>query len=282
MKYRKISQLSYADEFQMGPFRVRQPLPSPQVEQVSPFILLHHSGPVTKENFTKRLDPHPHRGFEPVTFLFSGAILHKDSLGNTGVLKGGDVQWMTAGKGIIHSEGPLEGNTEPVELIQLWVNLPKAKKMIEPGYQDIPAAQIPKLNFGNGSLLELVAGEWNGMKGPAQIQSPLMAAKIDLKAGDEIILTNIPEEWNALVYILAGDLSDGDENLIHAKFMGVFNHESEQIKLKSDQGAKLLFLAGEPLREPLFQHGPFVMNTRQEIIEAIEDFQTGKMGFLDS
>ena len=161
MTYRNIIQQTFAHEFQMGPMRVKQPLPTKGLKQVSPFILLHHAGPQHHEagKPRTRLNPHPHRGFEPVTFLFSGKLHHKDSLGNEGFLESGDVQWMTAGSGIIHSEGPSEQFAREggeLELIQLWVNLPREHKMTTPKYQDIKRDSIPKVEE-NGMELRVVA-----------------------------------------------------------------------------------------------------------------------------
>ena len=189
MKLRSLTKYTELQQFNVGPFQVKQPLPADGLNGVSPFLLLHHAGPsVHKPGEIKaRLSPHPHRGFEPVTFLFSGKIHHKDSTGSEGFLQSGDVQWMTSGSGIIHSEGPSEefakeGGT--MELVQLWVNLPKAHKMVAPKYQDIKSTQIPVINQ-DGFEIKLVAGEYNGQKGPAQTYTPINAMMVYFGEGAE-------------------------------------------------------------------------------------------------
>src|SRR5215210_5977738 len=172
-KYTSLQQMS------VGPFKIKQPLPNDELRQVSPFILLHHGGPQIHApgEIKARLSPHPHRGFEPVTFLFSGNIHHRDSTGSEGLLQGGDVQWMTAGSGIIHSEGPSEQFAKDggdMELIQLWVNLPRQFKMTKPKYQDIKKENIPTL-IENGFDMKVVAGEYKGKKGPASTFTSILA-----------------------------------------------------------------------------------------------------------
>lgn len=283
MKLRTLKHVSFAHEFEMGTMRVKQPLPSHELEQVSPFILLHHAGPQIHQPdaIKSRLSPHPHRGFEPVTFLFQGKIHHRDSLGNEGFLNAGDVQWMTAGSGIIHSEGPSEefakeGGT--MELIQLWINLPRDYKMTSPKYQDIPSSTIPVIKEEK-TLLKLVAGEYKGQKGPASTFTPILAMMVDFD-GNADLLFDIPESYNILVYLLDGKLNiDGTEvaklNLVQ------FNNDGKQISFQSTEKGKLLLLAGEPINEPISSYGPFVMNYPGEIKQAILDYETGKMGSLD-
>src|SRR6476620_5980839 len=211
MSLRKIIKQTYGQSFKMGPLHVRQPLPVADLEQVSPFILLHHAGPtVHPPNGTKeRLSPHPHRGFEPVTFLFSGKLHHKDSAGHEGFLESGDVQWMTAGSGIIHSEGPSEefaneGGT--LELIQLWVNLPRDAKMTAPKYQDIKRDTMPVLKFDSNKIeARLVAGEYADKKGPASTFTNITAMMLYFEA-DATTTFSIPHSMNALLYILDGDV----------------------------------------------------------------------------
>src|SRR5215217_2067334 len=179
MSYRNATIHAQLLHFNVGPFKVKQPLPNNELDSVSPFILLHHGGPThhAPGEIKARLSPHPHRGFEPVTFLFSGKLHHKDSTGSEGFLQSGDVQWMTAGSGIIHSEGPSaefakEGGD--IELIQLWVNLPRDQKMTTPRYQDIKNETIPSLHE-NGFELRMVAGTHKNVKGPASTFTPILA-----------------------------------------------------------------------------------------------------------
>src|ERR1700694_3204420 len=202
MTTRSIQLQTYAQEFQMGPMRVKQPLPVKALEQVSPFILLHHAGPDHHQagQGRTRLNPHPHRGFEPVTFLFSGKLHHKDSLGNEGFLQAGDVQWMTAGSGIIHSEGPSaefarEGGD--MELIQLWVNLPRDHKMTAPKYQDIKQENIPVVEQ-DGFRFHVVAGMHAGVQGPAATFTPILAMMVSFNAAAEAVLP-LSAQYIALV-----------------------------------------------------------------------------------
>ena len=286
MKYRSITKQTYANEFQMGPMKVKQPLPIAELEQVSPFILLHHAGPDTHPagKGKARLNPHPHRGFEPVTFLFNGKMHHKDSLGNEGFLEAGDVQWMTAGSGIIHSEGPSaafakEGGT--LELIQLWVNLPREYKMTPPKYQDIKKDTIPVITEDEGKVeIQLVAGDYKNKKGPAATFTPILAAMVHFKKGAETFF-DVPQSHNALLYVLDGTIESGGQE-VNALHMAVFDNSSEAISFKAKADGKLLLLAGEPIQEPLSSYGPFVMNYPGEIKQAILDYEQGKMGVLES
>lgn len=284
MNLRNIKQITYASEFQMGPMRVKQPLPAKDLEQVSPFVLLHHAGPDHHEagKPRTRLNAHPHRGFEPVTFLFQGKIHHKDSLGNEGFLNAGDVQWMTSGKGILHSEGPSaefakEGGN--LELIQLWVNLPRQYKMADPKYQDIKREQIPVIDEHDGSIqLQLVAGEYKNAKGPASTFTPILAMMVHFKKGAKTVF-EISATYNALIYVLDGTI-DSNNRQVEKLNMATFDKDGEGIDFTALADGKLLFLAGEPINEPMATYGPFVMNYPGELKEAVLDYERGKMGQL--
>jgi len=284
MSYRSATIYNELQYFDIGPFKVKQPLPNSEVDGVSPFLLLHHAGPThhAPGEIKTRLSPHPHRGFEPVTFLFSGKIHHKDSTGSEGYLETGDVQWMTAGSGIIHSEGPSEtfakeGGT--MELVQLWVNLPREFKMTTPRYQDIKSKIIPVLQE-NGFRMSIVAGEYKGMKGPASTFTPIVALAVHFESNASTTIT-IPEEHNVLIYAIEGTVESNGAK-IEASNMAVFDHSGEHIELKALTHGKLLFLAGEPIKEPVVSYGPFVMNYPGDIKQAILDYETGKMGVLES
>lgn len=284
MLYRNATVYSELQHFNVGPFKVKQPLPNSKIDGVSPFILLHHAGPDhhAPGEIKARLSPHPHRGFEPVTFLFSGKLHHKDSTGSEGFLEAGDVQWMTAGSGIIHSEGPSANFAKEgghMELIQLWVNLPRDNKMTTPKYQDIKSERIPNLEE-NGFEIKLVAGEYKGVKGPAYTFTPIVAMMVNFKAGATAVI-DIPTSYNAMVYVLEGNIESNGVK-IDGLNMAVFDHSSEQIQLSSSTEGKLLLLAGEPIHEPVASYGPFVMNYPGEIKQAIMDYEMGKMGVLES
>lgn len=284
MTNRSIKHILKSEQLEMGPMPVRQPLPKGDLRRVSPFILLHHFGPKSAPPGIDPLDlgGHPHRGFEPVTFLYEGGLRHRDSLGNEGTLAAGDVQWMTAGKGIVHSEkaspeflekgGTLEG-------IQLWVNLPRAYKMIEPGYQDISSAKIPKVEKGP-AVVEVVAGEFEGQKGPAKTQTPILALKVNFRERGRIDIP-VPQGFNVMAYLLGGAASFPEGEQAIAEQMIVFGKEGENVSMEGAPGTRLLFLAGEPIDEPLATYGPFVMNTQSELWDAIRDYQSGKMGILE-
>jgi redox-sensitive bicupin YhaK (pirin superfamily) len=286
MSTKNVIKQTYGQQLKMGPLKVRQPLPVPHLEQVSPFILLHHAGPTMQEpkGVKERLSPHPHRGFEPVTFLFSGGLHHKDSAGNKGFLESGDVQWMTAGSGIIHSEGPSktfvnEGGT--LELIQLWVNLPREHKMTTPKYQDIKKEAMPVLKMAENKVeMRLVAGVYDGIKGPAATFTNILAAMVYFEAEGETTFS-IPDGWNTLLYVLDGEVEAAGERVAKHS-MAQFSTEGEQIYFKTFSKGHALLLAGEPINEPLVSYGPFVMNYPGEIKQAILDYETGKMGVLES
>jgi hypothetical protein len=284
MKYRNATIYTELQHINVGPFKVKQPLPNNKLDGVSPFILLHHAGPThhAPGEIKARLSPHPHRGFEPVTFLFSGKIHHKDSTGSEGFLESGDVQWMTAGSGIIHSEGPSAAFVKEggdMELIQLWVNLPRDHKMTAPKYQDIKKDYIPVL-YDNGFEIKVVAGEFKSVKGPASTFTSILALMMNYKKGASIVF-EVPADYNALAYVLEGEIESNDSHA-NAWQLAVFEHNSNKIKFSAIADGKLLFLAGLPIQEPVVSYGPFVMNYPGEIKQAIMDYETGKMGILES
>lgn len=270
----------------MGPLKIRQPLPVADLEQISPFILLHHAGPTVQppNSIKERLSPHPHRGFEPVTFLFSGKLHHKDSAGHEGFLESGDVQWMTAGSGIIHSEGASaafakEGGTQ--ELIQLWVNLPREDKMTTPKYQDIKRDSMPVLKFDDGKIeARLVAGSYENKNGPASTFTNILAMMVYFEEGAETTFC-LPHTMNALLYVLDGEVASAGEK-IEKHHLAQFGNEGDEIEFKTFSKGHALLLAGEPINEPVVSYGPFVMNYPGEIKQAILDYETGKMGVLES
>ena len=284
MSYRPVSHLLPAQELDMGGTIVKQPLPTQNVERIDPFLLLHHFGPYEVEPGTDPLDvgPHPHRGFEPVTFLYSGGLRHRDSRGNTGYLQGGDVQWMTSGQGIIHSERASQEFLEAggtMEGIQLWVNLPAAHKMVQPRYQDVKAAQLQPLDFGSGVQAKLVAGSFGGKIGPVETYSPLLIIQFELEAGAGLELP-LPADFNAGLYLLDGELQLNENFNYAGPYLINFKQEGTAIHMKGvAPRTRALLIAGAPIGEPVTNYGPFVMNTQTEIMEAMRDYQMGKMGF---
>lgn len=281
---RTVANIIKSESIQMCRTTVKQALPTVRVDQVSPFLLLHHFGPHQVAPAEEAFDvaPHPHRGFEPVTFLYQGGLRHKDSRSNEGILKAGDVQWMTAGRGIIHSERASKEFLETggtIEGIQLWINLPQAKKMAEPGYQDIKVEQIPQWTENEGKVnMRLVAGEYNGLKGPARTFTPVLALQLDLAAEGKTFV-EIPENYNAIAYILDGEVTLNENFSYKGETLLHFRNDGSGFSFKALEPTRILVLAGEPINEPLAQWGPYVMNTQTEILEAMRDYQMGKMGF---
>ena len=283
MKYRSVASIQPSESIDMGSIKVKQPLPTVKVEQIDPFLLLHHFGPteVTPGQSPLEVSPHPHRGFEPVTFLYRGGLRHKDSRGNEGTLTDGDVQWMTAGRGIIHSERASKALLEQggsMEGIQLWVNLPKKDKMVQPAYQNIKAKQLPRLSTQDGKgTIKVVAGSFQGTKGPARTHTPILALQLQFQAGGFAELP-LPKGHNALVYILRGQLKLNENWSYEKETLLQFRQDGAGIALRAAADAEVLLLSGEPIGEPVAQWGPYVMNTQSEIMEAIRDYQMGRMG----
>lgn len=222
---------------------------------------------------------HPHRGFETVSYVLSGALSHEDFRGHKGIIRKGDLQWMTAGKGILHSEMPY--GKEPTEAIQLWVNLPAAKKMIDPNYQELKHEEIPTKSE-NGTLVKIIAGESMGIKSPVYTNTPTLFLDFKLENGSKFTQA-VPENWNAFVLVLRGTGLFGNND--HETRV-TFDHtviltEGNSISFRNDSKEQLHFLliAGEPINEPVARHGPFVMNTYEEIEEAISDYRNQENGF---
>lgn len=282
MNYRSVSHILESGIIDMGSFQVKQPLPTQKVPQISPFLLLHHFGPIKVEPGYDPIDlgPHPHRGFEPVTFLYQGGIRHKDSLGNEGILEAGDIQWMTAGRGIIHSERASDyfmENGGTIEGIQLWVNLPAQDKMTKPKYQEIRKNDIPVIAETKVTH-RLISGQWNGQKGIVNTFSPMIIIQTSILSGGKTQIP-IPENFNACIYILSGEIILNDNFDYSAGKMIYFTNKGDGIGIEGLADTEILVLCGEPIEEPLAQYGPFVMNSQTEIMEAMRDYQMGKMGF---
>jgi len=282
MSYRSVSHILESSIIDMGSFQVKQPLPTQKVPQISPFLLLHHFGPIKVEPGFDPIDlgPHPHRGFEPVTFLYQGGIRHKDSLGNEGILEAGDIQWMTAGRGIIHSERASDSfmeNGGTIEGIQLWVNLPAQDKMTKPKYQEIRKNDIPVIAETKVTH-RLISGQWNGQKGIVNTFSPMIIIQTSILSGGKTQIP-IPENFNACIYILSGEIILNDNFDYSAGKMIYFTNRGDGIGIEGLAETEILVLCGEPIEEPLAQYGPFVMNSQTEIMEAMRDYQMGKMGF---
>ncbi|WP_020168479.1 MULTISPECIES: pirin family protein [Methylotenera] len=253
------------------------------MQDLSPFLLLDHAGPATFTPTDKRrgVGQHPHRGFETVTIVYEGELEHKDSAGNGGKIGAGDVQWMTAAAGILHEEYhsenfAKEGGT--LHMAQLWVNLPAQDKLAESRYQTVLNDTIPKVILPEDSgYLRIIAGDYQGKKGPSKTFTPMNVWDIQLNAGKSFKLDS-PEGHNAVLIVLKGCIKvNAAESVIEDQYV-IFEREAGTIQLAADTDSIVLFLGGEPLNEPVVAYGPFVMNTQEEIKQAISDYQQGLFG----
>lgn len=287
MKLRTVKNRSKSNFVNMGPIRLRQPLPSFQIKNVDPFILLHHYGPyeINANHNPFDLGPHPHRGFEPITFLIQGEQLHRDSLGNNSVVKRGDVQWTTAGKGIIHAEKPTNEFVAKggyLEGIQLWLNLPSSHKMMNPAYQHVRNAEMPVLKSEDQKIsYKLVAGNYANAIGKINTQTPITVLWGNAEVGGNDMV-KIAKGHNAFIYLIKGALTINGEEALHEEGvrMLTFSTEGEAVSILANTKSEFIILTGEPLNEKVATYGPFVMNTQEEIQDAMLDYQTGKMGYL--
>lgn len=270
----------------MGGFPVRQPFPTNKIERIDPFLLLHHADikvPQHKNPDHAGVGPHPHRGFSPVTFIFKGGVHHRDSRGNDSVIYAGGAQWMNAGMGVIHSERPPHDIHElggRQEIIQLWINTPAQHKMDAPVYFPVKAEEAAIKTSDDGKVnIRVFSGDVVGLKGPISSHTEVNAATLEFKKSGTVTI-QIPKEHNAFIYLLDGKLSVEGFGLVEGLNAVLFKNDGEQITLEALEDTRVLFLSGQPLNEEVASYGPFVMNTQTEIMEAMRDYQVGKMGVL--
>lgn len=248
---------------------------------ITPFLLFDYGGPWNFEPHDgppRGVGQHPHRGFETVTIVYDGEVSHRDSGGGGGTIGKGDVQWMTAGAGVIHEEFHSAGFSRsggPFRMVQLWVNLPAKDKLAKPAYQAITADTIPTVDLG-GASARIIAGDIGGTRGPARTFTPINLWDVRMAAGEDVVLP-LPSGHNAMVAVLSGHVTLGGRGIGEAEIARL-SVDGEGAALHADGDAMLLVMTGEPIDEPVFGHGPFVMNTRAEIIQAIEDFNAGRFG----
>ena len=267
-------------------FRVHNFFPSSGIQnkqRMSPFFMLDYASPYNFPPSEKQrgVDVHPHRGFETVTIAYQGKVAHHDSAGNHGVIGEGDVQWMTAASGVLHKEYhekdfSKKGGT--FQMVQLWVNLPAQYKMSAPQYQEIKKEMMGRLTF-EGGLLEVIAGNYKDIKGPASTFSPLHVFNLHLESQAEFIL-ELPENFNTGLLAIKGSVTIQDQSVPSDHF-SLFQNAGSTISIKASTSATLLVLSGQPLDEPIVAYGPFLMNSWEEIEQAVEDFNNGKFGVLD-
>jgi redox-sensitive bicupin YhaK (pirin superfamily) len=267
-------------------FPVRNLFPSNDLDrQVSPFLMLDYAGPeyFPPTEHPRGVGEHPHRGFETVTIVYEGVLAHRDSAGHAGVIGPGDVQWMTAASGIVHEEfheqeWARRGGT--LHAIQLWVNLPRASKMSAPGYQTILNDAIPAVELDGGAgRLRVIAGSVLGRTGPAKTFSPVELYDLAVHEGASAVIPVI-HGHNTSVFVLRGRVSaNGSREAGEAELI-VFGRDGSQVTITAQAESRLLIMSGEPIEEPIARYGPFVMNTKAELIQAVQDYQAGKMGHL--
>ncbi|NKC29479.1 pirin family protein [Falsiroseomonas selenitidurans] len=283
MTDRAILSLHQALRDDIGDLTTRRPLPGPGLDQVDPFLFLNHHGPQSYPpgNHGLPFGPHPHRGFETVTFILEGELAHLDSGGHESIIRAGGVQWMTAGAGLVHAEVSPEAFKRQggaLEILQLWVNLPARLKMTPPRYTGLQQADLPTLNRDEGRVrVELVAGELDGQAGPVASPSGIFMAVLRFAPGGALRLP-VPPGANVFLYAVRGALQVGGQALPewHLARLG----DGDAVSLAAPEGGLALFGHAMPFGEPVVSHGPFVMNTREEILAAIRDYQAGRFGSL--
>jgi len=263
----------------IGDLITRRPLPGPAVEQVDPFLFLNHHGPQVYPPGNRGLPfgPHPHRGFETVTFILQGQLAHLDTAGHQSVIRAGGVQWMTAGKGLIHSElSPEEFKRHggPLEILQLWVNLPARLKMAPPAYVGLQRESIPAPTTVDGlGRINLIAGRWGGAEGPIRPLTGVFMSTVELAAGGTAQFEDLSGR-NVFLYVVHGTIDIGGGQA-QAHTLVELGDDGDRVNIRALDGAVLLFGHAEPIGEPVITHGPFVMNTHAEIAQAIRDYQAG-------
>jgi redox-sensitive bicupin YhaK (pirin superfamily) len=265
-------------------FPVRSLFSYHEGSEFDPFLLLDYGGPYqfAPADSPRGVGEHPHRGFETVTIVYQGELAHRDSSGSHGSIGPGDVQWMTAAAGVVHEEFHSERFTREggtLEMVQLWVNLPAKEKMSRPHYQAIVDSQIPQVTLPNGAgSVRVIAGEFLGTRGAAKTFTPINVWDVQLSAGGAAEL-RVPEGHTALMVVQSGNVTVNGQAM-KAVELALLDRNGEQISLRAEAAARVLMLSGQPLDEPVVGHGPFVMNSREEIQQAVVDYQAGRMGRL--
>ncbi len=283
---KEVKYLLPAIKIDMGGFPVKQPMPTQKVTQIDPFLLLHHARIRYYDDRparTQGIGPHPHRGFSPVTFVIEGEIHHRDSRGNNQIAKEGEIQWMHAGMGIIHSERPSEALAKKngiQEIIQLWINSPANSKMREPYYKYLSEKEIPLIISKDHKIInKLIAGNFKDKNGAISTESNLLILWGTAEKDSEQTL-QIPADFNAMIYLIKGSIRIKGYGLVDAENLLVFEKERDEIVMSFSEYSQFILFSGAPINEKVSQNGPFVMNSQTEILEAMRDFQMGKMGVL--
>ncbi|MDO6391200.1 pirin family protein [Pontibacter sp. BT731] len=283
---RKIKKLHKAVHAPMGDLVTYRAIPTHEVEYIDPFLFLNHHGPQVYKPGNRGLPfgPHPHRGFETLTFILDGDITHQDTGGGKDVIEAGGVQWMTAGSGLIHAEVSSEKFKQeggPLEILQLWFNLPAEHKMTSPKYIGLQKNKIPTVELDNGNVrVNVISGSWGEVEAPIQNLSDIHMVSIELLKGGEFVY-NIPSERNIFFYVVRGAVKVNGQTAEKLTLVE-FGNEGKEVKVEATEDAYILFGHAHPFNEPVVSHGPFVMNTEDEIRAAFRDYQMGKMGTWES
>ncbi len=275
-KFRHIEQLVTGVQTSDGAgVRLTRVLTGKLQRRLDPFLMLDAFGSDVADDYIAGFPDHPHRGFETVTYMLAGRMRHKDSAGNEGLLDNGGVQWMTAGRGVIHSEMPeqIEGLMEG---FQLWVNLPAKRKMMEPWYRDFAGAEIPEYVADNGIQVRVIAGNSHGVKGAVvRVDTEPLYLDVHMPAGASFE-EELPHTHNAFIYVYRGEIELNGATVASGR-MGILSNDADTVKLHASTDARLILVAGRPLNEPIVQYGPFVMNTQDEIHRALDDYRSGRL-----
>jgi len=282
MAFKSVVKLHPALREDIGDLTTRRPLPGPEIEQIDPFLFLNHHGPQVypPRNQGLPFGPHPHRGFETVTFILDGELTHLDSGGHASVIYAGGVQWMTAGRGLVHAEissDEFKAKGGPLEILQLWINLPSRLKMTAPAYVGLQRDQIPSFAADGGRVrVNLVSGTWQGHEGPIKSLIGISIATLEMKEAGRALFGDL-EGQNIFCYVARGTVRLGDKTIDKFNLVAL-SDEGDAIEIEAVSDAYVVFGHARPLHEPVVSYGPFVMNTREEIVQAIRDYQAGKFG----
>lgn len=279
---RTVKKLHKATYSPIADLKTWSPLPSRTLQQIDPFIFLNHHGPQTyrPNNNGLPFGPHPHRGMETVTFILEGDIMHRDTGGHESVITAGGIQWMTAGRGLIHAEvssDEFKKQGGDLEILQLWLNLPAKRKMTEPFYKGFQQKDIPSLSLDEGKVtVNLISGSWDGRKGAYESPSNIQLNTIYFKE-DGRLEVNVPEENNIFFYVIRGKLGVNGTQA-EALHLAEFENNGSKLEVRAESDSILLFGHAKPFNEPMVAQGPFVMNTEEEIMQAYDDYRKGKFG----
>jgi quercetin 2,3-dioxygenase len=282
MTTRTIANIETATDERVGAFKIKNVLPTRQLKQIDPFLLIHHLQPTAiKPDADLRIPPHPHAGFEVVTYLLDGEFFHRDSRGHNQIARAGDINWMTSASGIMHSEGPTEAFASKgngiAQLLQVWINLPAEEKKSAPSFRNYPAESFPVIENENG-WMKILLGVFDGKHSPIITYTPMFFYHIKTKKGQLGILP-IEPEYSAGAYIMHGQLKILDKGVIAGDLIH-FNIDGDQIAFTATEETEWIVFGGLPIKEKVVSYGPFVMNSFEEIQKAILDYETGKMGEL--